>query len=142
MGAFTDLFGVVDQQHRIYVKQTAARQYPHFRAAGDYGPGTGRARPLAPAPSPAAWQREADRVALGQYVPPGVLVNENLDILQFRGQTGPYLAPAPGEPNLNVLKMAREGLFLAVRAALIECQKQGAAVHKRGVRIRGEAVDR
>jgi len=47
VGAFTDLFGVVDQQHRIYVKQTAARQYPHFRAAGDYGPGAGRARPLA-----------------------------------------------------------------------------------------------
>ncbi|MGQ0594541.1 MAG: chemotaxis protein CheB [Gammaproteobacteria bacterium] len=143
VGAFTDLFGVVDQPHRIYVKQTtAARQYPHFHAE-DHRPGAERGHGLAdPAPSPADWQREADRVALGQYVPPGVLVNENLDILQFRGQTGPYLAPAPGEPSLNLLKMAREGLFLAVRAALIECQQQGAAVHKCGVRIRGEAVER
>ncbi|MGH8480080.1 MAG: chemotaxis protein CheB [Gammaproteobacteria bacterium] len=143
VGAFTDLFGVADQPHRIYVKQTtAARQYPHFHAE-DHRPGAERGHMLAePVPSPADWQREADRVALGQYVPPGVLVNENLDILQFRGQTGPYLAPAPGEPSLNLLKMAREGLFLAVRAALIECQQQGAAVHKHGVRIRGEAVDR
>lgn len=143
VGAFTDLFGVVDQPHRIYVKQTTVtRQYPHFRPE-DYRLGAERGHMLAePAPSPADWQREADRVALGQYVPPGVLVNENLDILQFRGQTGPYLAPAPGEPSLNLLKMVREGLFLAVRAALIECQQQGAAVHKHGVRLRGEAVDR
>jgi len=143
VGAFTDLFGVVDQPHRIYVKQTTvARQYPHFHAE-DHRLGAERGHMLAePAPSPADWQREADRIALGQYVPPGVLVNENLDILQFRGQTGPYLAPAPGEPSLNLLKMAREGLFPAVRAALIECQQQGAAVRKHGVRIRGEAVDR
>jgi two-component system CheB/CheR fusion protein len=144
VGAFTDLFGVVDSQHRIYAKNaTAARQYPHFQAE-EHRLGAGHARPLVapPAVSPADWQREADRVALGQYAPPGVLVNENLDILQFRGQTGPYLAPAPGEPSLNLLKMAREGLFLAVRAAVRECQQQGAAVHTQGVRVRGESVDR
>ncbi|MGH8490362.1 MAG: CheR family methyltransferase, partial [Gammaproteobacteria bacterium] len=47
VGAFTDLFGVVDQSHRIYVKQTtAARQYPHFHAE-DHRPGAERGRMLA-----------------------------------------------------------------------------------------------
>ncbi len=144
IGAFTDLFSAVDAANRIYAKKPmVARQYPHFqvrerRWMGEGPTSTSGVRP----PSPTDWQHEADRVLIGQYVPPGVLVNENLDILQFRGETGAYLSPAPGEPNLNLLKMAREGLFLAVRGALLECQQQGTAIHKQGVRVRGESVDR
>jgi len=41
-------------------------------------------------------QKEAERILLARYAPPGVLVNANFDILQFRGNTGHYLAPAPG----------------------------------------------
>jgi two-component system CheB/CheR fusion protein len=143
IGAFTDLFGVADQKHRIYVKKaTAARQYPYFSAENYQATASGRGAPTAPVASPADWQREADRIALGQYAPPGVLVNENFDVLQYRGDTGPYLAPAPGEPSHNLLKMARAGLFMELRAALIECRQKGAAVHRQRVRVRGEGLDR
>jgi len=141
VGAFADLFGVVDQPHRIYGKKTTAtRQYPHFHTARGRSDSEPSAHGVAA--SPADWQREADRVALGHYVPPGVLVNQSLDILQFRGRTGPYLAPAPGEASLNVLRMAREGLFHPLRAALIQCGKEGVAVHTPGVHVRAEGIDR
>ena len=71
-----------------------------------------------------------------------MLVNENLDILQYRGDTGPYLAPAPGEPSHSLLKMARQGLFLEIRAAVHECQQTAVPAYRRGVRVRGESVDR
>ena len=83
-----------------------------------------RASPHPPVPT-ADWQREADRVALGEYAPPGILVTEDLDILQFRGRHRPYLQPAPGEPSFNLLKMAREGLYLEVRRAVEECRQAG-----------------
>ena len=41
---------------------------------------------------------ETDRLLLRQYAPPGVLVNEALEVLQFRGQTTPYLALPVGDP--------------------------------------------
>ena len=40
-----------------------------------------------------------------------MIVNAEMEIVQFRGQTGSYLQPAPGKASLNLLKMAREGLL-------------------------------
>src|SRR5262249_41480506 len=81
-------------------------------------------------------QREADRVLLGRYAPPGVLVNESLDILHFRGKTSPYLEPPPGEPTTNLLKMAREGLFLELRSALVEAKVRHQPVRRERLRVR------
>ena len=145
IGSHTDLFAVVDQPHRIYARKSAsaARPYPHFRADEHQARLAGRPEPSGPSrPSPADWQREADRVAAGQYLPPGVLINDDFDVLQFRGQTGPFLAPASGEPSHNLLKLAREGLFMAVREAVANCRQSGAAVRQADVRIRGESGDR
>ncbi len=145
IGAHTDLFAVVDQPHRIYARRSTggARPYPHFRADDQQARrGGGREATAPPRALPADWVREAERVAAGRYVPPGVLINDELDILQFRGQTGAFLAPAAGEPSSNLLKMAREGLFMAVRSAVIECKRSGAAVRHADVRVRGEGVDR
>lgn len=143
IGGHSDLFAVVDQPHRIYARKSTgtARPYPHFYADDRQARVAGAAS-APPRPMAADWQREADRVAAGHYVPPGVLINDEFDILQFRGETGAFLAPAAGEPSHNLLKMAREGLFMAVRAAVTECQSSGAAVRHPSVRIRGEGADR
>ncbi|QBR04075.1 PAS domain S-box protein (plasmid) [Paraburkholderia pallida] len=142
IGSFDVLFAAVDPPNRIYAKRaTATRSYPYFLTERTVV-APGRSVAPTPAMSVADWQREADRVALARYAPPGVLVNENLDILQFRGQTGPFLAPAPGEPSHNLLKMAREGLFVGLRAALAESQQQGVPVHRQGIRVRTEAAER
>src|SRR5262249_17774800 len=87
-------------------------------------------------------QKEADRFVISQYAPPGVVINEELEIVQFRGQTGPYLEPAPGAASFNILKMAREGLWLPLRGALEEAQKQNRAVHKPAVRVKFNGSDR
>jgi two-component system, chemotaxis family, CheB/CheR fusion protein len=64
------------------------------------------------------FQKDADDILLSKYTPPGVIVNEQYDIVQFRGSTGAYLEPASGKASLNVLKMAREGLSFELRNAL------------------------
>jgi two-component system CheB/CheR fusion protein len=93
-------------------------------------------------PAPIDWQREADRVVLGRYGPPGVLANDNLDVVQFRGDTGAYLRPAAGEASFNLLKMAREGLLLELRSAIVECRLRNAEVRRAGIRVRGESETR
>jgi two-component system CheB/CheR fusion protein len=80
--------------------------------------------------------REAERILLSRYTPPAVVVNENLDIVQFRGDTGPYLTPAPGRATHNLLKMLREGLMVGVRSALNRTRKENVAVRTDDLRVR------
>ena len=143
VGSFAGLFGVVDPKFRIYAKKAAGpRQYPHFHGEDTYARESVDTQVTSLSVSSADWQREADRVVLREYTPAGVLVNDDLDILQFRGQTGDYLAPPPGEPSHNLLNMAREGLLLVLRDALNECRQGNTPVWRTGVQIRARGAIR
>lgn len=64
------------------------------------------------------FQKDADDILLAKYTPAGVIVNDQFDIVQFRGSTGDFLEPSPGKASLNILKMARDGLSFELRNAL------------------------
>lgn len=55
--------------------------------------------------------------------------------MQARGQTGAYLELAPGDPSLNIFKMAREGLLYGVRSALVESKKTATSSRREGLRL-------
>ncbi len=147
IGTFTDLFEPVDKKHKIYAKKPApspAFHLPMRRAQGQVD-GAYTRPPLAIGQTPAAEppgfrgeldaQREADRVTVRDFAPPGVLVNSELQIQQFRGPTGAYLEPPAGKATLDVLKMARQGLMLPLRSAINEARKENAAAVRENVRI-------
>jgi two-component system CheB/CheR fusion protein len=137
IGGYRNLFEALDAKHKIYSKKPVSSPgHGHFPMT--HG---GMARtPFAPIAVPPGdgtdLHREADRVLSAKFAPPGVLVSADLDILQYRGETGPYLAPSPGKASLNLLKMLREGLLVAVRAAVLRAGKEGAAVREEGLRVR------
>jgi two-component system CheB/CheR fusion protein len=135
VGANSDLFEIMDRKHKIYSKKNAAiRPFSHF-AAQDLKSKIGDGlRAPANASAPADFQKEADRILLGRYAPAGVLVNSNLEVLQFRGRTSPYLEPPTGEASFNLLKMARENLSLELGTAIREAKKKNAPV-QRNVRL-------
>ncbi|MGP0073076.1 MAG: chemotaxis protein CheB [Bryobacteraceae bacterium] len=139
VGASSDLYRPADKKCKLYSKiATAARPAFHL-APSEIADGTALPRqPAAPARSATDLGKEADRVVLNKYSPPGVLINSLFDIIQFRGRTGPFLEPSPGQATLNLLKMAREGLVIDLRAAVYQAKKTGAAVRKTGVRLRSE----
>ncbi len=119
VGDTADLFSLVDRKNKIYVKKNLPvtpaidHRWPRdlARSAGPSAQeGERRGRPTA--------QQIADRKLVERYGPPSVLVSENLDVLQFRGDTGPYLSPSPGTATLNLLKLLRPELQVEVwRAA-------------------------
>jgi two-component system CheB/CheR fusion protein len=138
VGSFTDLFEPLDRWHRLYVSTaipsrlsfawsptTTTRQIP----AVEEGPQE-RARNLRDL------YYEADRVVLAQYAPPGVLVDEKLKVIQFRGDTGPFLKPPSGPPSTDLLLMAREGLVADLRAVLDRASQSNVPIRKGGVRVR------
>ncbi|MGH8525266.1 MAG: CheR family methyltransferase, partial [Gammaproteobacteria bacterium] len=139
IGSFANLFGPIDKKLKIYSKKAGLTPAFHLP--------TSRSHPAAKIPAAAkvappegyraelTAQREADRVTVNHYAPPGVLINANLEILQFRGTTGPYLEPPKGKASLEVLRMAREGLMLPLRATINKAKKHNATARRENVRI-------
>ena len=74
--------------------------------------------------------READRLLLARFAPACVLVNQALTILQFRGQTGPYLEPAGGPPSFDLRRVIRPELLVQILPAIEETSKTGVTSHR------------
>jgi two-component system CheB/CheR fusion protein len=138
VGTQSDLFALVDKKHKIYTKRAADR--PVAMAMPSYTPPRRPSLPPPPGgedrPDPRLAQNEANRVLLERFSPPGVLVDQNLDIVQFRGRTGPFLEPSPGEASLNLLKLAREGLLHELRSSVQAARKSRKSVRREGLRVR------
>jgi two-component system CheB/CheR fusion protein len=137
IGNFGDLFASVDRKHKVYQKKVSLIQRP----AIEYVPTLPRERPERArnheeAVNPANVFREADRVLLARFSPAGVLINDNMDILQFRGRTTTFLEPAPGTASFNLFNMAREGLLAELRTAIHAARKKDGVVRRDGVRVK------
>ena len=141
VGEFTDLFAMLDLQHKIYAKQSSARRLN--LDLGESSPDRqATATPFTyqePRPTPDLYSA-ADQVVLSHYGPVGVVVNGQLDILQFRGQTSAYLEPAPGRASLNLLTMAKDSLRLDLRTALYQAKQLSQPVHKTGSLREGDRL--
>jgi two-component system CheB/CheR fusion protein len=139
IGSYRDLFDVLDAKHKIYAKKPQINHGYIPPAGHRWEPYRGTAGQVPPPPREPQGpdsQREAERMLLSRYAPPAVVLNEELDIVQFRGDTGPYLAPAPGRATHNFLKMLREGLMVGVRSALHRARKDNAPVRAKDLRVR------
>jgi two-component system, chemotaxis family, CheB/CheR fusion protein len=144
-GALTDYFVTLDREHRIYGRKLTVAQpvfdlptrlasFPPFRAAAD--PAAVELPNAQELTGGTAVQRYADRMLLGQYAPAGLIVNKDGKIVEFRGAVGPYLGPAAGEPDLDLLKMIREDFALHVGAALTEARKKNSVIRLEDVLMR------
>jgi two-component system, chemotaxis family, CheB/CheR fusion protein len=74
-------------------------------------------------------------VLLARYAPVGVVADETMTVLQFRGRTAPYLEPAPGMASLDLFRMLREGLLAEVRAAVNQAKTDNVVVARDGLQI-------
>ena len=139
----TDLFKVADKEGKLF-SRTAVKTTLHLAPARELFPVQPRAGPrVGPATAqPTDLVRRVEAHLLDQYAPPGVFVNERMDILHFRGHTGPFLEPAPGQPQHNLLKMARKGLLADLRVAVSQARETGATVRRAGVHVEGEGPGR
>jgi two-component system CheB/CheR fusion protein len=143
IGGFTDLFAPVEKKHKLFAKKAAnslALQLPLWGGRSRQAvPGKAarsvpaRGGPLEAYRGELNAEREADRVTLNQFAPPSVLIDDELHILQFRGSTGDYLEPPTGKASFDLLKMAREGLLLPLRATINRAKKENGTVRRENV---------
>ncbi len=111
LGSQASLFIPVDSKLKIYKRSTTVMSPELY----DFPSSFSKTQPVQmekqlPAKSTQNLQTMADQLLLQSFSPPGVLVNENGDILYISGPTGKFLEPSVGKANLNIFAMLREGL--------------------------------
>jgi two-component system CheB/CheR fusion protein len=124
VGDAPDIFTLLDRKTKIYTKKDVAPQIGMDSSFGISPHGEAPPPPSA-APRPlVSLQALVDRKVLELYGPAGVVVNEALEIVQFRGHAGPFLDPAPGNATLNLLKLARFDLHIELKKAIERARSQ------------------
>ena len=143
LGGFTDHFGLVDKKDKIYQKRKTTARLTTYFANSDYLPiRAGDAKLTRELPASFTVEREVEHLLVNRFVPASIVVNDQMEIVQFHGKTGAYLEPPAGQPSFSLAKMAREGLLVDLRAALDMAKKSNATVRKEGVQIQSEAGTR
>src|ERR1700691_3808551 len=143
LGGFADHFGLVDKKDKIYQKRRTSARLTTYFANSDYLPiRAGDAKQPRELPAPFTVEREVEHLLVNRFVPASIVVNDQLEIVQFHGKTGAYLEPPAGQPSFSLAKMAREGLLVDLRTALDAAKKTNAVVRKQGVQILSETGTR
>ena len=143
LGSFEDLFTLIDKKQKIYQKKRSnARVVTHFTGPNYVVPQLETARTPNIHNTEFDVDREVERILAQRYVPGSIVVNDEMEIVQFRGKIGPYLEPASGHPTFSLSKMAREDLQVDIRDALTRARKENRPVRKEGLRIASEGGTR
>lgn len=140
IGSFAEYFSLVDKKHKLYRARAGARSNMMDlggRSPAEVGPPPREVQPELN--DNFNLQKEANRVLLNRFSPPGVIIDDDFKVVHFQGRTGRYLEPAPGNASLNLAKMAREGLHVDLRAAVQEARRGHRPVRKRGVLMKQNA---
>ena len=134
---FPTLFRVVDAKHRIYDKIIGSHTQPelsierHRIGFDDSVAGT-----IVKASSVFDAARAIDRAILTLYAPPGIVINDEEQVIDVRGQVSPLIRVPSGKPNWTLQRMVQEDLLADLENALREAREKGIPSRREGLQYR------
>lgn len=137
-GTGSDYFTAIsDQKFRIYAKNILPGAVGAMPATSFP---SGKGRETRPATSPLAsaedqFRKSIDALALAAYAPPSILCNQDMNVVEFRGDTSAYLINRSGAPTTQLRNLVRPGLVVAVTEAIQQAMRQEASVRRDNLRV-------
>jgi two-component system, chemotaxis family, CheB/CheR fusion protein len=137
VGHHSELFTPLDKKWKIFQRMESVRRDD---ALFPFAPPVRRYTRTSPQKHPPASQEPspgslAERLLMERYAPPCVVVNEKYEAVHISTRSGRYLELPVGEPTIDILRMAREELRPALRAAIYKSFTEQRQVAFRGVKI-------
>lgn len=136
---YSDLFEIFDKKHKIYLKKFARipQFYEHSPSSSveitqERGPKKDKKDIIY---DEKKIVKIADSIILSRLAPAGFVINENLDIIQIRGDTSRYIAPQPGTPSFNLMKTIRDELRYPIRSLISKVKKSARGQRRSNVII-------
>lgn len=141
IGNFSDFFAVLDRQAKLYLRKGDVRLENRL-SFGRFLPPVLSSRPALRISGSKNLEaglplrHMTEQALLNQYTPVALLINQAGEILYLHGRSGRYLEPSPGEPGMNILKMAREGLRRDLTTALHKAATNNETVRHSGLWVK------
>jgi two-component system, chemotaxis family, CheB/CheR fusion protein len=136
IGRFSNLFDVVAQKSKLFRKRPGNRNLSlisGFKVAPTVPPSQSSVADASE--SPRDLTRKADKALMDRFCPPAVVVDQNLEILQFRGAVTPYLQPASGRASLNLFSMTPPVLEFELRSLIDRAKNNRRHARQEGLEI-------
>jgi two-component system CheB/CheR fusion protein len=140
VGELEEEFTPIDRHWKLYRKRRDVRLPAEVRLPPTVGLPLRRASRSAAAPPDVELLRVYDEL-LDQFIPAGILVNRQHQVVHVFGNAGQYLRFKPGRPSTDVLDMFEPELKTAVAGALQRAEKDMTRVSLSGLSI-GRASER
>ncbi len=134
IGQFSSLFDPVSRRGTIYVKKRAQPSISFgLQTSSFLKPKSERNEGRKDVLS--VLRDEVDRLLITEYVPGALLVNNDLDILVFRGNVSYFVSPESGLASLNLTKIIRKELRPEITSVIYRARKENKPVKENGVRL-------
>lgn len=135
IGQFTSFFEPVSKRGVIYVKKRAQptitfglqSSFPYAKSQAE--------KSVEKKDVLSALRDEVDRLLITEYVPAALLVNNDLDVLIFRGNVGHYISPDSGLASLNLSKIIRKELRPEITSVVYRAKKEKKPIKENAVRF-------
>jgi two-component system CheB/CheR fusion protein len=138
IGQANDLFDLADRHSRLYTRRPTPPTFEFSNTVTPIRPERDGAKTdETGVDEPDSQLREADRVLLARFAPASVVVDDALNILQFRGETGAYFQHASGPPSSNLSRVVRPELLVEISPAIREARENDTSVRRTGLRVNG-----
>lgn len=133
----SELFGVIDKKHRIFQRRAtinAGLKVPLWMPGGERVsyPDAGT-QPLLRKDQ--RFRQQVDARVMDTFAPAHIVVDSAGDIVYYSARTGKYLEPQMGSPSRQILSMARKGLRLELRSALLEVAEKRHTITRERVEV-------
>jgi two-component system CheB/CheR fusion protein len=125
IGGSSDLFSMFDKANKLYVRTNAPITLNLRFPTRSYVAGKQQSTPEPKTFKNMAVDLQKITEETLQAASPTVLVNEEMEILQFRGRTTPFIEAASGVPSLNLFKMAHPDLLRDIRMTVQAAKTSG-----------------
>ena len=142
IGSLDDLFTAIDKRWKIYQRKETTIRFPITKLS--LLPVSNHDKPISAQPPSLTSglqsnqiSRQIQKLLLQLYAPVNVVVNEYGKIIYIHGCTGHYLELSSGQPNINIVELAREGLKLPLATALRKIRKaSGSGITSKRIRVK------
>ena len=138
IGNFTDLFSPIDKKLKIYrvkpslslARTTISHRYDRKDMAANTMTGIRENK------EKTNYAELTKKLLLQSFAPPSIITDSEGEIVFVHGNTGKYLQPSQGNPRMNIIEMARDGLQQDLRYAIQNVIGQKKSVHIKALEVK------
>lgn len=146
VGGYANLFKAWDIKQRIFVKKYLSTVPKFGLGRKYYAPKKAEVKAITDINIKEEQETDildiVNKTVLKEFASCGVLIDSNMEVVLFRGQTGRFLESAAGKPSNDIFKLAREGLFFPLRSAIYQAKKtrHTAKIDAKNIKCNGRRI--